>query len=252
MKFKTLQFVAGAGGAMALGSVACAAYQGLTMHLHTQAMVGQGMGPPALRDVWRVYALFSDPDDYLTTVAGSPTLGNLIIRTLNPTGTGSGGLFINPIGGGATPPYFTYIGTQVQWDTYVTIGLSSWGDPNGPAHQMADTTGLSPGFLQGIWNTGFLNSDNVGWFTPGPVPQGRAGNGVNFGGTWGVLFLQLTVNAGNRVAGTVAIGGVNNNPAGGGIVFQTNADQTFNYIPAPGILAAFGLAGVVGMRNRRR
>jgi hypothetical protein len=117
---------------------------------------------------------------------------------------------------------------------------------------MADTTGLSPGFHQGIWNTGFLNSDNVGWFTPGPVPHGRAGNGVNFGGTWGVLFLQLTVNAGNRVAGTVAIGGVNNNPAGGGIVFQTNADQTFNYIPAPGILAAFGLAGVVGMRNRRR
>jgi hypothetical protein len=78
-----------------------------------------------------------------------------------------------------------------------------------------------------------------------------AGNGVLLpGGLWGVLAMQLTVNTGNHVRGTVAIQGVNNNPLAGGMTFVTLANQTFNsFVPAPGALAIFALAGLVGARR---
>jgi hypothetical protein len=247
---KALSVLAGVGGAMLISSGADASYQGLSVELHTTAMVGQGVGAPQLRSVYRVYALFSDPGDILASVAGSPTLGNMTIRSLNALGAAPGGQFINPLGGGATSPYYAYVGTQIEWDTYVTIGLSNWGDPNGPAYQLEDGTGLSPGF-NGLPNSGSFDGNNAGWFTAGPEPQGMAGNGTQFGANWGVLIMQLTVNAGNHVAGTVALSGVNNNPLAGGTTFQTNADQTFNSFPAPGALALLGLAGVVGSRRRR-
>jgi hypothetical protein len=244
MKTKALSVLAGVGGAMLISSGVDASYQGLSVALHTQAMVPQGGGAPALRNVYRVYAVFSDPGDFITSVAGSPTLGNMVIQTLNSSGVAPGGTFINPAGGGATAPTYYANVPPFQWDTFVDIGLASV--PYGGL----DETGLSPGFA-GIPNTG-VNTDNAGWFTAGPVAQGMAGNGTNLGnGTWGVLIMQLTVNAGNHVAGTVAIGGVNNNPLAGGTTFQTNADQTFNSFPAPGALALLGLAGLVGSRRRR-
>jgi hypothetical protein len=251
MKINMLWAFAGVGGVLVLPSAADAAYVGLANVLHTQAMVGQGTGAPVLRNVYRVYALFSDSNDYLTSVAGSPTLGNMTIQSGGGWSGGPGGPFINPLGGGATSPGSSYVGSQVEWDTFVTIGLASWGDPNGPAFQLQDDTGLSPGFA-GLPNSGFYSSNNAGWFTPGTVEQGRAGNGISLHGYWGVLIMQLTVNAGNGVSGTVAIGGVNNNPLAGGTTFQTSADQTFATPPAPGVLAVFGLAGVLGLGRRRR
>jgi hypothetical protein len=250
MKVKTLSALAGVGSALILSSAADASYQGLTVVKHTTAAV-QGIQ----RDVYRVYAMFSDPGDFLTSVAGSPTLGNMIIETRNSTDTGAGGNFVNPPGGGSTAPTFYALGTQIEWDTFVDIGLASV--PYGGI----DATGLSPGFA-GVPNGG-LNTDNAGWFTTGGVPQGMAGNGTaNVGGSgnWGVLMLQLTVNAGNNVRGTVNVGGINNNPLAGGTTFQTNSNgqggpQAFNsaeVIPAPGVLALVGIAGLVGASRRRR
>lgn len=240
MKNSTRLFLAALGGAMIATTGADAAYQGLTV-----LSAGNHLVNGVNRTSWRVYAMFSDPGDFLTIVAGSPTLGNMLIQSCNASGSGPGGNFVTPAGGSATAPTFKAIGTQLEWDTFVTIGLASV--PEGGT----DETGLSPGF-SGITGLG-ISTNNAGWFTAGPKPQGMAGNGLNFGnGNWGVLMMQLTVNAGNGVRGTVAIGGVNNNGLAGGTNFQTIANQTFWCIPAPGGLALFALAGLGGSRSRRR
>lgn len=241
MKKKALSVLAGLGGAMILSSGADASYQGLSVQNAGIHSVAQGGGAQLNRQVYRVYAMFSDPGDFLTSVAGSPTLGNLNIQTLNAAGLAPGGNFVNPVGGSAIAPTYYAVGTQFEWDTYVTIGMTPGG---------TDLTGLSPGF-SGIGSVAQVNSNNAGWFTAGPLAQGMAGNGLQIGAQWGVLIAQLTVNVGNHVAGTVAVGGVNNNPLAGGTTFQTNADQTFNSFPAPGALALLGLAGVVSSRRRR-
>lgn len=248
MKVKTLSALAGVGTALILSSSADASYQGLTVVKHTTVSVNA-----VLRDVYRVYAKFSDPGDFLTSIAGSPTLGNLIVETRNAANSGAGGNFLNPAGGGATAPTFKSLGTAVEWDTFVDIGLASV--PYGGT----DATGLSPGFT-GISGS-VVNTNNAGWFTTGGFPQGQAGNGVaNVGGSgmFGVLVMQLTVNTGNHVRGTMNVGGINNNPLAGGTTFQTNSNnpnqggpQTFNSIPAPGVLVLVGLAGLVGTRRRR-
>jgi hypothetical protein len=241
MKNHTRSFLTALGGALFATTGADAAYHGLTVHNAGNHLVN-GIN----RTSYRVYAVFSDPGDFLTSVAGSPTLGNMVIQSCNASGTGPGGNFVNPVGGSATAPTFYAVGTQLEWDTFVTIGLAS------VPYGSIDETGLSPGF-NGIGNTASFSSNNVGWFTAGPKPQGMAGNGLNLGGgLWGVLMMQLTVNAGNYVRGTVAVGGVHNTGQTGGTPFQTNADQTFWCIPTPGALALFALAGLGGVKSRRR
>lgn len=242
MKKKALSVLAGVGGAMILSSAAEASYQGLIT-----VSAGDHLVNGISRTSWRVYAMFSDPGDFLTSVAGSPTLGNMQIQSRNPLNVAPGGNFVNPAGGGSTAPTFKNLGTQVEWDTFVDIGLAS------VPYATIDETGLSPGFT-GVGSVSSVNTNNAGWFTAGPKPQGMAGNGTaNVGGSahWGVLMMQLTVNTGNHVAGTVAIGGSNNNPLAGSTTFQTSADQTFASFPAPGALALLGLAGVVSSRRRR-
>ena len=131
-----IQLAAIAGiGVLFISPVADASYQGLGVRLHTTAQVN-GIN----RDVWRIYAVFSDPGDWLTSVAGSPTLGNLTVQTINAFGNAPGGNFVNPAGGSATAPTYKVLPTQLEWDTFVTIGLAFV--PEG----VTDSTGLSPGF----------------------------------------------------------------------------------------------------------
>jgi hypothetical protein len=243
MKTRAIASLAGLGGVLIMSNTSSAAYQGLTVRLHTTAPVN-GIN----RDVWRVYAMFSDPGDFLVSVAGSPTLGNLVLQSLDVFGNPGGGNFVNPAGGGATAPSFNQVGTQVEWDTFVTIGLAY--APDG----FEDLTRLSPGF-NGIGSVPSINSNNLAWFLPGVPPQGLAANGVadiNGMGNWGVLMKQLTVNAGNGARGTVAVGGVNNDALAGGTTFQTVANQTFTtHPPAPASIGLLGIAGFIGQTRRR-
>lgn len=208
-------------GAAYAAQPAHASYQGLHVQLHTNANVdGQ------IRSVWRVYALFSDPGDFVTSVAGAPSLGSMHIQSLDSSGQFPGSNFFNQ----ADQPY----------DTAPAIGVVYDGD-------------FAPQFSSFINGNEFINS-SYGWFTTGGTPQGQAANGVadvGGSGNWGVFIMQLTVNAGDHVRGTVAIGGINNNPLAGGTTFQTPSNQTFNSFPAPGSVAVLALAGVVGLRRRR-
>jgi hypothetical protein len=232
-----------AAGLFVLGPdrTAQASYQGLQVQLHTVVIAG---GAP--RSVYRVYATFDDSGDFLQYVAGSPTGGNMVVLTLSSAGVSPGGNFWNAPGGHISAPTFAEIAItpDIEWDTFVTIGVASVPDIN------ADATGLFPGWT-GIGNVPEVNTDYAGWFTAGPQPQGMAGNGVLLpDGLWGVLAMQLTVNVGNHVRGRVLLGGVNANPLAGGSTFYAT-NQTFNSFPAPATGLVLALAGI-GSSQRRR
>jgi hypothetical protein len=221
------------------GSSAIGEYQGVTVTLHTSVNT-----PDGAMSVYRAYALFSNPGDFLIAVAGAPTLGNLVIQNLDGSGSALGAGFYNPAGTNRAPILQPGDPEEFQWETFVSIG--------GPYFYGDYPTGLSPGFPAFI-NGPSLHSNNIGWFLT-PQSAGMAGNGVvNVDGLghWGVLMMQLTVNAGEHVAGTVAVSGINNIGLAGGTTFQTMADQTFNSFPAPGALAIIGLAGLASHPRRR-
>lgn len=236
---RSIQFVLMC-AALTVGGLAHGDYHGLSAILHTTAVT-----PDGNKSVFRVYAVFSNPGDFLTSIAGSPTLGNMMILNMNAGGTLLGSGFYNPAGTNRAPILQPGDPEEFLWETFVTIGA--------PDFSGIYPTGLSPGFPAFI-NGASLNSNIVGWFHP-PWPAGMAGNGVvnvDGLGSWGVMTMQLTVNAGEHVSGTVAIGGLNNNPLAGSTTFQTMANQTFNSFPAPGSLAVLALAGLVGRYRRRR
>jgi MYXO-CTERM domain-containing protein len=249
MKVKTLSALAGLGGALILSGTADAAYLGVGAQLHTTVTISG-----AQRSVWRVYAVFSNPDDYLTSVAGSGELGPLTIQSLNAAGTAPGSNFYQNAFGGETAPNAEVVkkSPNAAWDTFATIGVA--------VDDGTDATGLSPGFPTFISGNQLGPNSNIAWFTKGAQPQGRAGAGTvgafinNYAATplvgMGVLLAQLTVNAGGNVAGTFAVGV---DLAGGVAGGQSIANQSFTTapIPAPGAIALLGLAGLVGSRRRR-
>lgn len=197
-----------------------AAYLGLATQLHTVANVGGN-----LRAAFRVYAVFDNANDYLTSVSGSVANGPMVLQSLNADGTGPGGNFFDSMSG--TP------GDIATNASAAAIGVFMPSDP-------LFVTGNS------------YSNNNIVWFTLGPQEQGRAGgpNGVPllFNGTpgLGVLALQLTVPLGSNVAGTMNIG-VSLAGSGG----STFAGQAFSsVVPGPGALAMIG--AFVMMRSARR
>ena len=242
---KAMVLTMAAGSLLAVRDVH-ASYLGLSVTVTPQTVAG------TLRNVYRVYANFSDPNDYLTVVFGSPTLGNMVIQSRNLTDTGPGSNFVNIVGGGATAPSLSAIAANpdVAFDTFVTIGVPVSDLGSGPAPSQ-DLTSLSPGFGAGIGNVSTYDNGNGGWFTPGPVDQGRAGYLGDGDSLLRVLMMQLTVSSTSCVRGTVNLSGVNNTPLGGGQSF-TIGGQTFVCIPTPGTLALLAFAGFAGRGRRRK
>ena len=98
MKCQRILALASAAGSLILCSDARASYIGLVTSGSPVNVGG------TLRNVFRVYALFSDPNDYLTSVFGSPELGNMVILSRNNSLSGPGSPFFNHIAGGLTAP----------------------------------------------------------------------------------------------------------------------------------------------------
>lgn len=237
-------YMATAGGLAALVATdsAKASYTGLsTIHYTT---VNVGGGP---KWVFRVYANFTNANDYFTGCQGSSTLGPVAIKSAVPSGL-PGSNFFNPGGASSKTAPMTPDGV-IEWGTFVTVGVSLATQGSGPT-SAPDMTGLTPGFPNFI-NGNSLVNDNMGWFTPGPVEQGRAGYLGDGDAQLRVLIMQLTVDAGSTVKGTVAVNGVNSGSLAA--TFQA-AGQTFFAFPpppAPSGLAVFAIAGLHGRRRRR-
>jgi hypothetical protein len=212
------------------------AYTGLSVELYSTVVAG---GLP--RDVYRVYANFDDENDYLTSGAGTELLGPLSIQSRNADDTGMGTIFFNPGSGaaGQTPP--SSPASPNYWGTYVTIGVSDLTQFPQAFGSTSDPMSLSPGFPNFI-NGNQLVSSNAAWFTAGPQEFGRAGFVGDGDLQLRVQLMQLSVNQGENVRGTLAIGIVEAGGLAGGVAIP---NQTFNSIPAPSGLLMLGIGWIV-------
>jgi hypothetical protein len=144
-----------------------------------------------------------------------------------------------------------------EWDTFVTIGTPLSNLPPG-----VDQTSLSPGFVP-ITGNNWVQND-VAWFavptfdhdndpsTPEvPPPQTMAGWQGDGDSANRVLMLQLTVNAGENVRGTVNLLWFQPIEFGG---FEVNQPiETFNsfQVPGAGVLGLVTAALMMAPRRRR-
>jgi MYXO-CTERM domain-containing protein len=248
MKVKTLSALAGLGGAMILSGSANAEYLGLTVELHTTVNV-----PAGLRDVYRVYANFSLGSDRLFNWGGGTADPVTIRNNVGANGGPLGGGFFNAGLGTSQAPtaYSISLNAATAWDTFATIGVAIAEQGSGPSATFPtiDQTQLSPGFP--VFGNANQFSYGGATFAPGSGPgfeQNRADYVNDLDLDLRVMMMQLTVIAGQHVAGTVAqVAWQNDGVAGGGTALQ----QTFDSFPAPGALALLGMAGLVGSRRRR-
>jgi len=239
MKKSLLLSILVAGPSLIASTPTLASYTGLrtVLEFASQPMAG---GP---RDVYRVYAEFTNPADRVNAWYGNQTNPMSIVNFVDDSALGSGFFqFGNP--NHQTAPYS--VTGSLEWDTFVTIGVRIGSEAPGGL----DATTLSPGFPQFIVGNTFFQTD-AAVFVPQSAPQGRAdwrvtGNDTNLR----VMLMQLTVMPGQHVRGTINVDGQFWN--GTGYENFTALGQTFASIPAPGILTVFAVAAGVRGRSRRR
>jgi MYXO-CTERM domain-containing protein len=244
MKVKNLSALAGLGGALILS---CSAQAGVVGLYVTEVAPTPDMpAPPGgiLRTIYHVYAEFDGPGYHVNAWGGGGDLGNGIIQNLNQDGSGLGTGFVQVGGaGGNTAP--SYATSARSWDTYMTIGVRFGAEgpggidatsviPNTPAF-IAGTQWTAPASGGGVFITPDDAQGNADYIDSGSDTANR------------VLLMQLVVNVGQHVAGTIGVNWEVSGVAGA----TTTPGLTFNSVPAPGALALLGLAGLVGSRRRR-
>ena len=237
------------------GQTASADFQNVSIEQHTTVSIGGSD-----YDVFRVYANFSDPNDRLVAIFGSPTLGSLTIESRNSDDTGVGGAVYNAPGMGNLAPTEDQIATNPdrEWDTFGTIGLSVWeqspyGNMAAITPQFPNLEGTTYTMSNGAWYIvpTFDHDNNAG--TPQiPPPQTQAGWTGDGDVALRVLALQLTVPAGGNVRGIINIDWFPPPGQGQGEAVVHQPFQTFNSftVPGPGSLTLLGLAAL--LRRRRR
>ena len=227
--------LSGLTGAFVVASAASAAFTGISWSEVDSAALGwdaAGYDPAAL-DTYRVYAAF---DDNLGLVTGVGDIQDEIDFSL----TSTDGAFWNSTNAGAGDlppnPGFFPVFADLQWDTFVTIGAAAEETP---------VTNAAPGFSsQAMGLAGDFILDDTGWFASGFPEQGNAVDGK-------VLIAQITVAAGVGVDGrNWRVSGLAEQ-GNGESAYDMFADFSIPAIPAPGVLALLGVAGLVSTRRRR-
>ena len=237
------QVLLSAGSAMMLSCSAHAVLTGLVVTQEPAPPAAPPTGGP--RTVYNVYAEFDNPSDRVNMWGGGGELGSGIIQNVLADGMTLGTGFTQ-IGGpsGQIAPY-SPSGSDL-WDTYMTIGvLDGWLAPGG-----VDATTVIPGtpvFIAGTTWTAPFDGGGV-FITPEDI-QGRAdfrviGNDTNLR----VLLMNLVVNQGQHVQGTIGVSWGVDGVNGSGVV---TSGLTFSSIPAPGAWALLACSGLVSMRRRR-
>lgn len=228
MKVKTLSALAGLGGALIMCSSADAAFTGLSTQSYNTTIGGNA------RTIWRVYANFTSPTEGTSSIGPIGTAMTLQAQDANGVVGGGGAAFF--AGGNPSPPsqYDIDGNPAAAHRSFYTIGLTIQDQNPNPA--LYPLLNVAMPAISG--NTVTAAQDSGATTTTPDAPFALAG----WSGQNRVLILQLQVQAGNHVKGTIGL-----NTVGSEAVITA----TFNSIPAPGALALLGLAGLVGSRRRR-
>lgn len=196
--------------AMFVASDAFAGFLGVTYLPHTQVNT-----PAGLRQVYRVYALFSHPEDRLVSWGSTVTIPYpTTFRTLACTNTPGSSFYNAPNGSTAPPQELIDQIPHSQWDTFVTIGVSIADQGSGLDRGAPNVTVLSPGFPNfatgNIWT-----SNNATVYVAGTGPgteQALAGYQGDGDSQLRVLMAQITTVPGDGLS--IRIGAVTWIPAG--------------------------------------
>lgn len=251
MKHRRMAGLLACGGAMVLCATtpARAEYTGLAVTFDHNDSAGH--------DIFRVYAEFTGPNDYVACILGN-IAHPMVIQSRDSTDSATGSAFYNgtgTLGSNNTAPYDpTAGGGTHQHGTFVTMGIPQVvGYAEFEDGFWQDQTGLIPGF-QNFISGNQLSNNNIGWATTGPAEQARTGH-INDGNDTltRALIMQLSVNSGGNVRGTVAVLGFVDAGLAGLTTFASY-DQTFNSypVPAPGGLALVAPVAPVIVCGRRR
>ncbi|TVQ31008.1 MAG: hypothetical protein EA376_10485 [Phycisphaeraceae bacterium] len=280
----------GAAGLALIAGTANAALIGIDIR-EDKNLTDPGFGPPTFPGadnirVFNMYAMFDaagtpiqqDPNAVLNVghmTPGAPPLdeGFGINIGANPNAT-----FYRspPAAGGSTTGAFDGANPgdgRRDWNTFVSIGIKQFNSYDDPSTPDVDNTSGDPDFgfhtqrAMPLEDRPLLQrSDWIsgGWFNSNaPSFQGSAqdlGDGTfgTFLGQFSVMFPDPDAELGSLVGqnedgayiwdGDIFIGGLlifTQDPAGGAIQHEVI------FIPTPGALAVFGLAGLAGLRRRR-
>ena len=242
---KTLPVLAGLAGALIASTTAEAALTGIEL------VAKQSPFNPRLV-ICNLYVTFSAPGDNLISIAGLPAPEAQLSYTTNSVPG-----FHQEVSIGAQDfpldADLLILFPNYADDTYITIGLKHGYAPGALTMQ---EVGVLPGTGGATtWNAGgsLLSNPSVGgsYFVLPGAPEG-----VEVGGQ--VLIAQLVID-GNQPTTDLAAPRIDvfipeiawANAAGVGATQTVNLSAT-HIIPAPGTLALLGLAGLAGIRRRRR
>ena len=216
----------GTAGALTLAGLAHATpFQGFTI---------ESLGDMGYGETYRMYVNIDD-GTRIDAVFGN-SAGSLEI------GAAAGmSFFQNALGGPTSTAInsaFFPLAASLEWDSYVSIGALY---ANG--HPFAENKLLDIGVdFSGFNAGGSIDTSNGSWFVTPVDPQGEELNGMVFIG-------QFTVVGGSGdgyadLLGQVSLQGKD---ADG----NTWQELGVTWVPAPGVLALFGFAGLAGRRRRR-
>lgn len=197
------------------------------------------------RDVYHVFAEFTNPADRVNTWYGT-AVNPFTIQNVLADGVTLGSGFTN-FGGpdSQLPPKAP--GGSDQWDTFATIGVRFQSEE--PPFSAVGFPGAFPQFIPG---NSVTSSNGVISTVPASSVQGQADFRVTGGDTsLRVLLMQLTVNVGEHVRGTINLDG--QRMTGSGYQSFTALGATFNSVPAPGMMALLlvSICSVSASRRRR-
>ena len=247
MRIQSVCVVAGVVGALFVSTTAEAALTGLISTVRFSPL------NPRLF-ICNLYVTFSAPGDNLIAIVGLPAPGGQLSYTTNSVGgfhqetvpIGAQDFPVDAVFRGLFPNYID--------DTYITIGLEhGYQGTDTIVHVGVLATDAPPGPTD--WNAGGPLTSNAAAGGSYFVPPGAA-QGVEIGGR--VLIAQLVIDGNLATTNGLAprinvfVPEITWADAAGNSQSTTINFSGSLHIPAPGTLVLLGLAGLAGIRRRRR